>query len=361
MKQLDTIRNDYIRYANCWEDADVLLKGLSVDSGSKVLSIGSAGDNSLSLLADNPKLVVAVDINPVQLWLIELKKLAIQKLDYIEFKGFLGFTDSNTRLLLFDKLKDSLSENSKKYWESNRNLIESGLIYAGKFERYFRMFRRIILPLIHNQGRIDMLFSAKSPEEQKLFFEEIWNNRRWRFLFKFFFSKWFMGRFGRDPEFLKQVNVPVAESISRRAAIHLSSASCQTNYFLQFIMQGSFKSELPHYVREENYEKIRNNIDKIEIFHGLAEDAITEFGKFNRFNLSNIFEYMNEEVFRNVVRSLLNGAENESILVYWNLLVDRKMNQVSKLVTAKSKHSQELSSNDKGFFYSCVNIDIMGK
>ena len=62
---------DIIRYANCWEDADILLAGLSPASGSKVLSIGSAGDNSFSFLVTDPELVAAVDINPTQLFLIE--------------------------------------------------------------------------------------------------------------------------------------------------------------------------------------------------------------------------------------------------------------------------------------------------
>ncbi len=37
-----------IRYAQCWEDADVLLDALDVQAGDTCLSIASAGDNSLS-------------------------------------------------------------------------------------------------------------------------------------------------------------------------------------------------------------------------------------------------------------------------------------------------------------------------
>ncbi len=39
---------DIIHYANCWEDADVLVKGLSPKPGASVLSIASAGDNAVS-------------------------------------------------------------------------------------------------------------------------------------------------------------------------------------------------------------------------------------------------------------------------------------------------------------------------
>jgi len=77
----EKVNFSFIRYANCWEDADVLLAGFEAGPGAKFLSIGSAGDNSFSLLATNPELVVAVDINPVQLHLIALKKAAFSALD----------------------------------------------------------------------------------------------------------------------------------------------------------------------------------------------------------------------------------------------------------------------------------------
>ena len=42
---------DFLRYANCWEDADILCEALGVRPGARVLSIASAGDNTLALLA----------------------------------------------------------------------------------------------------------------------------------------------------------------------------------------------------------------------------------------------------------------------------------------------------------------------
>jgi S-adenosylmethionine-diacylglycerol 3-amino-3-carboxypropyl transferase len=44
-----------IRYAQCWEDADVLVEGLDVQPGDVCLSIASAGDNSLALLTCQPR------------------------------------------------------------------------------------------------------------------------------------------------------------------------------------------------------------------------------------------------------------------------------------------------------------------
>ena len=43
-----------IRYAQCWEDADLLVEALDVKPGDVCLSIASAGDNALALLTRHP-------------------------------------------------------------------------------------------------------------------------------------------------------------------------------------------------------------------------------------------------------------------------------------------------------------------
>src|SRR5436305_1783008 len=52
-----------VRYAQCWEDADILVEGLEVQPGDVCLSIASAGDNSLALLTRNPSRVIALDLS----------------------------------------------------------------------------------------------------------------------------------------------------------------------------------------------------------------------------------------------------------------------------------------------------------
>src|SRR5512133_4318587 len=86
---------DFIRYANCWEDAEILLEGLRPPPGSRILSVASAGDNSLALLLSDPEIVVAADINPAQVALVELKRAAMRELEYTDFLEFLGFTPSS--------------------------------------------------------------------------------------------------------------------------------------------------------------------------------------------------------------------------------------------------------------------------
>lgn len=348
-KHLNHTKHDYLRYANCWEDADVLLEALNINESDEVLSIGSAGDNTFSILSQNPKRVVAVDLNLPQLHLIELKKSAFQVFEYDSFLEFLGFTPCNNRLDLFNQVRKYLSEEALQFWDSNHEIIENGVIYSGKFERYFHTFRTKVLPYIHPEKRVQELFREKSELEQTIFFDKKWNSIRWRLLFKIFFSKFVMGRLGRDPAFLKQVELNVSEFILSQSKKCIRDKKVQENYFLDFILRGKFNIGLPHYARKENFEAIKQNIHKLEIKHGYVEQVD---GTFSKFNLSNIFEYMDESTFEKTVKELSNISQKNAKYAYWNLMVNRQMHNFEPFDECKNW----LIQIDKCFFYKSVHL-----
>jgi S-adenosylmethionine-diacylglycerol 3-amino-3-carboxypropyl transferase len=352
-KHLSKINNDYLRYANCWEDADLLIRALEIEEGDRVLSIGSAGDNSFSLLASSPEKVVAVDINPAQLKLINLKKAAYQALNHLEFLEFLGFATSNNRLDLFMRVRVFLNKEDCKFWLERIEQIENGIIYQGKFENYFKIFRQKVLPFIHSEENVKTLLEEKSQKEQSQFFANSWNSLRWKTAFKLFFSRTLMGWLGRDPKFLAEVEQPVSSFILAQAEKQLKSKSCQSNYFLDFILGGKFSKQLPHYARAENYDSIRNNIDRLEILQGYAGDAFAHYGKFNKFNLSNIFEYMDMKTFKSVADNLIEYGMAQAKYAYWNLMVPRTMASINSMVNTQTI----ATADDRGFFYSSMHLN----
>lgn len=358
MSLKQTVRFDFIRYANCWEDADILYRGLSPLPGKKILSIASAGDNSFLLLKSAPELLVAVDVNKTQLFLTELKKVCIKQLSREEILAFLGFTGSNERKKTFNTIKPFLNDECRIYWEQRIQQIEKGIIYEGKFEKYFILFSKRVLPFIHSKKTIAKLFEAKTETEQELFYNYNWNNWRWKLLFKIFFSKYVMGKYGRDPEFLKQVKVPVSEYIYIKAANHIKSINAQQNFMLYFNLNGHFGNLLPPYLQKENFDEIKNNIDKLKIFEGYAEDAFNKYGKFNYMNLSNIFEYMNNDLFAATGKTLYNNLEPKGRMAYWNLMVPRLISEIfPEHLLHKKELSESLVKSDRGFFYGNFIIE----
>lgn len=357
-KLTDNVSFDFIRYANCWEDADILLEGLKPKAGEKILSIGSAGDNSFSLLTCDPEIVVAVDVNKIQLHLIELKKICIIALEYNELLAFLGFRASSNRVETFNILKSKLSEDARLYWEHHIAQIEKGVISEGKFEHYFQLFSQKILPWIHNKRTTEALLKPKSAAEQADFYHKNWNTWRWRLLFKIFFSRYVMGKYGRDPEFLKQVKIPVGEFIFQKAAHHLQSVGAQQNFMLRYNLTGNFGDLLPHYLQPENLQKVKANIHKLHIVEGYAEAAIQDFGPFHCMNLSNIFEYMDSNLFEATANQLLEGTMPNGRLAYWNLMVPRQISERFPTKATYQNSSKTLSEIDKGFFYNQFIVDL---
>lgn len=355
---LERVSFDLIRYANVWEDADILLEGLNPQPGDMILSIGSGGDNSFSLLLNDPKLVVAIDINKVQLFLIELKMAAIKTFERKQTLQFLGFEPCSIRQEIYKQIKPEMSVDTQQYWDKNIANIQKGVIYTGKLERYFQLFSRFVLPLIHSYKTIEAVTQPKSEKEQYDFYDRAWNNLTWKLLLKLFFSKTFMGIFGRDPEFLKEVHLDVGDYILMKTEKLLRSVQIQKNAMAYFILHGKFDHLVPHYLRQENYEHIRQNIDKIKLMQGFAEDAVPQYGLFNRMNLSDIFEYMDHDTFRNVSNMLLKGCVSGTRLGYWNLMVSRK---ISNIFPERIKYlhdiSKELSEKDNGFFYNQFVIE----
>jgi S-adenosylmethionine-diacylglycerol 3-amino-3-carboxypropyl transferase len=357
-KLTEKVAFDLIRYANCWEDAHVLLRGLNPDPGSKILSIGSAGDNSFSLLTTEPDLVVAVDVNPIQLFLIELKRAAIQELSYEEVLQFLGFRASGNRLEFFHRIKHTLSADCRTYWEQHRLQLDAGIITQGKFEGYFQLFVRRILPWIHTQKRVEALLAPKSAEDQKDYYENRWNTWRWRFLFKIFFSRTIMGRYGRDPEFLKEVEVSVGKTIYNKAGNHLRNPLAQRNFMLRYTLTASFGDLLPHYLQPEQFPVVKAHLTKLQLVQGYAEDAIRQYGQFRYMNLSNIFEYMHPELFHQTAKQLVESLEKGGRMAYWNLLVPRHIaTEFPSEMTGLTELSAQLSASDNGFFYNQFIVD----
>lgn len=344
---------DFIRYANCWEDPFILIEALEGIAHKQILSVGSAGDNSFSLLTLNPEKVVCVDVSLPQLYLIELKKLAITHFERTKTISFLGFIACENRWEIYLELKDKLSPEAQLFYENHRIELEKGIIHQGKFEKYFQYFATKILPWIHSKKTIDELFKLKTQEEQTLFYKNKWNTWRWRLLFKIFFSKYVMGKYGRDPEFLNEVKISVGEFIFNQAAQQLASKKAQENFILRYNLTGNFDSLLPHYLREENYSLIQKNCSKLEIFNGYAQDAGKKYGKFTGMNLSNIFEYMPSELFQKTASDLVDLLDQNGKIAYWNLMVPRRISEFfSENLAYEEQKSLSLKTKDQGFFYN---------
>jgi len=347
-----------IRYAQCWEDADVLLGALEPGPGKRCLSIASAGDNTLALLSLNPESVLAIDLSPAQLACLALRVAAYRALQHRELLELIGSFESRDRPRLYQACRKFLPSDALAFWDEHPASIAAGIGSVGKFEHYFETFRTRALPLVHSRKGVAELLRAKPPQERELFYEKYWNNWRWRLMFRLFFSRTVMGRLGRDPEFFRFVEGSVAERILKRTRYALTELDPAANPYLHWILTGNHSSALPTALREENFEPIRRNLDRLQWRCISMEEALTSQQQFDCFNLSDIFEYMSPASYEQLLQLILRSARPGARLAYWNMLAQRQ--RPESLVSALrplTELSARLFARDQAFFYSALVVE----
>jgi len=349
-----------IRYAQCWEDADVLLAGLDIRPGDTCVGIASAGDNCLAMLTADPARVVAVDLNPAQLACLELRVAAYRELDHPGLLELVGSRPSARRAELYAACRGRLGADARAFWDASPALVAAGIGAAGKFEDYVRIFRSRVMPLVHRRATVLRLLEGGPRERREAFYRTTWDSWRWRLLFRIFFSRFVMGRRGRDPAFFRYVEGSVSDRILARTRHALVELDPAANPYLHWILSGSHGAALPLALRPEHFATIRARLDRLEWRLGALEDALSSLGpaSVDRFNLSDIFEYMSEEAHRACLEGILAAARPGGRLLYWNMLVPRQRPaDLADRLDGLDELGARLLAEDKAFFYSRVVVE----
>jgi len=349
-----------IRYAQCWEDADVLLKALDIRPGHVCVSVASAGDNTLAMLAGGGERVIAVDLSPAQLACLELRVAAYRALPHGDLLALIGSRPHPSREDLYRRCRSLLSPEARRFWDAHPHEIAAGIGGAGKFERYFARFRAYVLPLIHSRARVARLLEGRSAEARAAFYDEQWDTWRWRLLFRVFFSRTVMGWLGRDPSFFRYVQGSVPARILARARYAMTALDPSDNPYIQWILLGRHATALPYALRQENFERIRARLDRLEWHCRSLEDFLNGTGDraIDRYNLSDIFEYMSEENYRRLLEQVACAGRPGARLAYWNMLVERRRPpEMAARLRSLDELAGALHREDKAFFYQRVVVE----
>jgi len=275
--------------------------------------------------------------------------------DLAECAAVVSRASSQRRDGLYQRCRRALSSPVRVFWDAHPGEIARGVGGAGKFENYFAVFRRFVLPLVHSRARVTQLLRGGSPEVRNRFYRERWNSLRWRLLFRVFFSRFMMGRLGRDPSFFRYVEGSVAARIFARAQHALTELDPADNPYLQWILTGQHQTALPFALRAENFDKIRHHLDRLEWWRMPLEDFLAEAGPraIDHFNLSDIFEYMSLENYHALLARLVAAGRPGGRLAYWNMLAPRsRPESMAGELRPLDDLAARLHGEDKAFFYS---------
>lgn len=345
-----------ILYAQCWEDPELDRAAFRIAPGDTVFSVTSGGCNALAFLADGPARVVAVDLNPYQNYLLELKAAAFRRLLYTEILEFLGIRDSRRRHEMYRELRSHLSDEGLRYWDRQPDKISTGIIHCGRYEQYMALLRSWTRTVM-GRRLIERFFEEEDPERRAALFHDAWDNVAWKLLTRVLLSRTTMTALF-DGAFFRYVegDFSFGRHFAGRVEHAMTEMSLKNNPYLSYILLGRYYSEdhLPSYLRPENYEKIRHGIDRLtvhtlgcdEYFRRLPDSTISHF------NFTNIFEWIAPEAFDALLRETWRVGRNGAILTYRNLLVHRERPEtLSHLFGTDRDLAQQLHAQDRSFIY----------
>jgi S-adenosylmethionine-diacylglycerol 3-amino-3-carboxypropyl transferase len=355
-----------ILYAQCWEDPNLDRTAFNINEKDVIFSITSGGCNVLSFLIDNPGKIIALDLNPYQNYLLELKIAAFKMLNYFDMLKFVGVDPCPHRKNIYDRIKVCLRPNARVYWDKNFKKIARGIIHCGRFEKYMKLIRNGLY-LIIGKRVINQFFITKSSLERTQLFDKKWNNVRWKLFTRVLLSRRTMSLLFDKAFFaFLEESFSFGKHFAQKTEWALKKLPIKENYFLSYILLGHFygKEYLPVYLRRENFKTIKDRVDRIVIVNDNCEHYFSQLADnyISKFNFSNIFEWISAGSFEGLLRQTIRVAKDGAILTYRNLLVPRKHpDSLDHTIRSLDKLAGSLHKTDLSFIYNRFIVEQINK
>ena len=340
-------------YGQNWEDPALEIAALKVGRDDRVIAVGGAGCTVLSLLAQQPRQLYAIDRNPAQLHLLRLKLAAVCQLQPGRATAFLGGTEDHGRLDTFQRLTPYLGADTAKFWSAQVNKIESGVISQGRVERYFAVIRRL-LRLVHSRRRTQQVFEQPSLEAQQSFYHDHWDSFGWRALFGLAHKR-LLDRV-LDPEFYQYVDGRgLSRGLRERAERCMTTLPVGTNYFLSWILRGRYGSAeeaWPEYLKPAAAALLHAHQGALQILEtDLAVFLRTQpDSSADKLYLSNVSEWLSDRDIVPFFTEVARVARDGATVCYRALMADRPLPaSVMPLFEENSSESARFGARDRAF------------
>ena len=356
----DQVQLSKLVFTHNWEDPLSDYYALKIKPNDTLLAITSGGCNVLGFLLYNPETIYSIDINLAQSYLLELKIAAIKTLEFEEFIGFSGLVSHTNRVELFEKVKLQLSDEALSFWQEQKKVIAGGFIMNGKYER-FVIFAGKFLKLLQGKNRVKHLFEPKTQEQQEDYFDNVWNTKRFKYLFKILFNKRMLAKRGLVADYFHfdDGSTSFAESFYNRSKKAFRDLPIKGNYFLSLYLLGKYINleDVPDYLKRENYEIIKSRVDRVQIFTSDAQgwlDSIKD-ESIDCFALSNICELMSDDETNRLFSAVKRTAKHNARIIFRNLMIPREVpHSLKESIVKDEALSKYIYENDRSFVYGKV-------
>ena len=323
-KWFNMVHGRNLVYNTCWEDPRLDRRALELGPDDTVMVITSAGCNALDYALMSPKQIFAVDMNPRQNALLELKISAIRNLDYDTFFEMFGYGKLDHYDSIYNQqLRHGLSPISRAYWDKHiGNFSGRGRRNSFYYHGTAGMLAWLIKGYIDRVARVrpvmNDLMAAQTIEEQR----EIYTGR----LSRAFWTRFIRWAMNRDAT-LSLLGVPrpqrrqiektypggIVKFIEDRIEIVFTKLPLQDNYFWRVYLDGAYTPDCcPEYLKEENFEKLKSGlVDRVSIRTSSILDFLKNHdGLISRYVLLDHMDW-------------LSSIRNKVLQQQWQAILDR--------------------------------------
>jgi len=278
-KVFDALYASSLVYNTCWEDPAVDRQALGITGEDTILVITSAGCNVLDYALAGPRQIHAVDANPRQTALLELKLAGIRRLSYTDF--FMLFGDGrypHFRELYRDVLRRDLSPFAQLFWDSagdwfsHRNPRNTFYFHSlsGRVALLFRHYLDLQPKL---RDAVDALVEARSLDEQRSIYDariapRMWNRGvNWALSRQITMSM--LGVPAPQHEEVRRQHAGGVPGFVREAIEYVfRSLPLWTNYFWRVYVRGSYSSDCcPEYLKRDNFMALKKGLASRIVHH----------------------------------------------------------------------------------------------
>ncbi len=305
----DRLASRSLLYNACWEDPALDRVALRLGPQDDVLMIASAGCNALDYALCGPRRIVAVDANPLQAALLELKIAAIRRLDDEDVMALFGHGRHRYARELYQVwLRSELTPAARAVWDERIGWFSGrwgdGFYWHGLSGLVARLMRGYVLCRPGLRRALDRLLASRDLAEQQAVYDRELAPRLWGpFLTWLASRQTIMSLLGVPPAQTREVAAhqggtrPVAGFI--RACIErvLRELPVATNYFWACALQGRYApGNCPEYLRPHNLAILRSGmIDRIEVRTAtVAQAAAADGAGFSRYVLLDHLDWLGE-------------------------------------------------------------------
>ncbi|MBH0239965.1 DUF3419 family protein [Methylobrevis albus] len=289
LERLFTLAFSGLVYPQIWEDPAVDMEALDLAPGKRIVTIASGGCNVMNYLTASPAEIVAVDLNPAHVALLELKLAAVRRLpNYEAFFRFFGHADEKANTERYDRfIRDGLDDVSRRYWEGRgglrgrrinlfaRNIYKFGLL--GRFIGAVHLVARV-----HGKNPRKMLAATSMDEQRRLFDETlapVFDRRLVRWLCRMPVSLYGLGIPPAQFAYLfASSNGDMAGLLRKRLEKLACDFPLEDNYFAwQAFTRGydrTARRAVPPYLRREVYDTLRENADRVTVHHASLTELL---------------------------------------------------------------------------------------